>query len=124
MSHAPVVTPFGPVANPHGNIVPLHRGVRPIPPLHIANLHGDTEQAEAITTIERSYRERGKYFSDEQAEIERKQRNLARFERRNAILADERRDLSIMRWQRVVRSFVIAVAVFAIVYFGGQEFLR
>jgi hypothetical protein len=105
---------------PWGQVIPLHRGVRPIPPLHIANLHGDTEQAEAITTIERSYRERGKYFSDEQAEIERRRRNLERFERRHAILADERRDLRIMRWQRVVRSFAIAVAVGATVYFALQ----
>jgi hypothetical protein len=112
-----------PALTPWGEVIPLHRGVRPIPAVHIANLHGDTEQAEAITTIERSYRERGKYFSDEQAEIERKRRNLERFERRHVILADERRDLRIMRWQRVVRAFCLAVAVFAIVYFGGRELL-
>jgi hypothetical protein len=29
-----------------------------------------------------------------------------------------------LRWQRVVRAFCVAVAVFAIVYMGGQEFLR
>jgi hypothetical protein len=115
--------PHNPSAmTPWGQVIHL-RGVRPIPPLHIANLHGDTEQAEAITTIERLYRERGKYFSDEQAEIERRQRNLERFERRNAILADERRDLRVQRWQRVVRSFCVAVAVFCIVYFGGRELL-
>jgi hypothetical protein len=105
---------------PWGQVIPLHRGVAPIPGEQIARIMGDEEQA---TTIERLYRERGKFFSDEQAEIERRQRNLARFERRHAILADERRDLSIMRWQRVVRSFAIAAAVFAIVYFGGRELL-
>jgi hypothetical protein len=102
---------------PWGQVIPLHRGVAPIPGEQIARIMGDEEQA---TTIERLYRERGKFFSDEQAEIERRQRNLARFERRHAILADEWRDLRIMRWQRVVRSFAIAVAVGATVYFALQ----
>jgi hypothetical protein len=114
--------PHNPSAmTPWGQVIPLHRGVAPIPGEQIARIMGDEEQA---TTIERLYRERGKYFSDEQAEIERRQRNLARFERRHAILADERRDLRTMRWRRFVRSFCIAVAVFAIVYFAGQELVR
>jgi hypothetical protein len=108
--------PHNPSAmTPWGQVIPLHRGVAPIPGEQIARIMGDEEQA---TTIEKIYRERGKYFSDEQAEIERRQRNLERFEHRHAILADEH--LSIVRWQRVVRSFCLAVAVGATVYFALQ----
>ena len=57
MTHS-VVTPFGPVRSPVENIVPLHRGVRPINPATIARIHGDTDQA---AEIERKQREELRY---------------------------------------------------------------
>jgi hypothetical protein len=46
-SATPVVTPFGAVANPRGNVIRLHRP----------------------TTIERVYREQGKRFSDQPIDL-------------------------------------------------------
>jgi hypothetical protein len=86
MKPDPIVTAFGPVANPRGTVLRLHR----------------------LTTIERSYARQGKAFRPDPIDL-----------RVNQIKLRVHPD-----WQRIVRSFCIAVAVFAIVYFGGQEFLR
>jgi hypothetical protein len=90
--------------NAPNNIVPLHRG---------------------ITTIERSYARQGRQFSDQQ-EVERDLRQHDPYGQLGPI--DLRVNQLKLRvhpdWQQLVRSFCIAVAVFCIVYFGGQELFR
>jgi hypothetical protein len=61
-----------------------------------------------LTTIERSYARQGKAFRPDPIDLRVNQLKLR----------------AHPDWRRLVRSFCIAVAVFAIVYFGGQEFLR
>jgi hypothetical protein len=61
-----------------------------------------------ITTIERSYARQGKAFRPDPIDL-----------RVNQLKLQVHPD-----WQRIVRSFCIAVAVFCIVYFGGQELVR
>jgi hypothetical protein len=78
-----------PAQTPWGEVIPLHRGVRP-------------------TTIERSYARQGKAFRPDPIDL-----------RVNQIKLRVHPD-----WQQLVRSFCIAVAVFCIVYFGGQELVR
>jgi hypothetical protein len=82
----PIITAFGPVANPRGNVIHAHR----------------------VTTIEQSYARQGKAFRPDPIDL-----------RVNQLKLQVHPD-----WQRIVRSFCIAVAVFAIVYFGGQELVR
>jgi hypothetical protein len=93
----PVVTPFGPVANPRGSVLLLHRGgVRPINPATIARIHGDHDQA---------------------AEIERKQRE-ERISAMPSARAGRASHRAVLR--RLGHSATITIAVFCIVYFGGQ----
>jgi hypothetical protein len=61
-----------------------------------------------LTTIEQSYARQGKAFRPDPIDL-----------RVNQIKLRVHPD-----WQQLVRSFCIAVAVFCIVYFGGQELVR
>jgi hypothetical protein len=104
MPHNPVVTPFGPVANPRGNIIPIRR---PINPATIARLHGDEEQAEAI-------------------ELRRVERELRQYDPhgqlgpRETVYDDELRDLAVFWWQHRIKWGCIILAYALIVYFGFQ----
>jgi hypothetical protein len=74
----------------------------------VANPRGNVIRLHRATTIERSYARQGKPFRPDPIDLRVNQLKLR-------VHPD---------WQQLVRSFCIAVAVFCIVYFGGQELVR